>query len=194
METLMITIFKTLPDGLTVVDHLVPGSWVHVVDPDRVETARLQEECGIPDTFITASLDVDALARIDREQDMLLITFLMPHVYSDDPSEVPYSTTPLGIILTTDCLFTISKIPPPFLSDLTKRYGRHLATAKRHRLVLLLFLAIAQSYVLYVTSKIKRTPSSGKCEFPYRTKSYWNCCATRRVWFISSPVWSLTTC
>jgi hypothetical protein len=25
----MITIFKTLSDGLTVVDHIVPGSWVH---------------------------------------------------------------------------------------------------------------------------------------------------------------------
>jgi magnesium transporter len=146
----MITIFKTLPDGLTIVDQVVPGSWVHVVDPDQVETACLQDERCIPDTFITASLDVDALARIDHEQDMLLITFLMRHVYSDDAGEVPYSTTPLGIILAPDCLFTISKIPPPFLSDLTKRYARQLATAKRHRLVLLLFLAIAQSYVLYL--------------------------------------------
>ena len=38
----------------------------------------------------------------------------------------------------------------PFLSDLTKRYAKQLATAKRHRLVLLLFLAIAESYVLYL--------------------------------------------
>jgi magnesium transporter len=81
---------------------------------------------------------------------MMLITYLMPHVYSDDANEVPYSTTPLGIILTNDCLFTISKIPPPFLSDLTKRHAKELATAKRHRLVLLLFLAIAQSYLLYL--------------------------------------------
>ena len=146
----MMTIFKTLQDGLTVVDQIVPGSWVHVVDPAPTEIDRLQEECGIPDTFITASLDVDALARIDTEQDMMLITFLMPHVYSDDANEVPYSTTPLGIILTKECLFTISKIPPPFLSDLTTRHAKELATAKRHRLVLLLFLAIAQSYLLYL--------------------------------------------
>lgn len=52
----------------------MPGSWVHVVDPDRAETARLQEECSIPDTFITAALDVDALARMDQEQDMMLST------------------------------------------------------------------------------------------------------------------------
>ena len=77
----MMTIFKTLPDGLTVVDQIVPGSWVHVVDPDRTEIDRLQEECGIPDTFITASLDPDALARIDKDQEMLLITFLMPHPF-----------------------------------------------------------------------------------------------------------------
>lgn len=150
IETLMMNIFKTLPDGLTVVNQIVPGSWVHVVDPDPTEIDRLQEECGIPDTFITASLDVDALARIDKEQDMMLITFLMPHVYSDDANEVPYSTTPMGIILTKECLFTISKIPPPFLSDLTTRHTKELATAKRHRLVLLLFLAIAQSYLLYL--------------------------------------------
>jgi CorA-like Mg2+ transporter protein len=150
-ETHMITIFKTLPDGLTVVDRLVAGSWVHVVDPDRDETARLQDECGIPEAFITASLDADELARVDQEQDMLLITFLMPHEYSNDPSEVPYSTTPLGIILTADHLFTVSKMPPPFLSDLTKRYGKQLATAKRHRLILLLFLAVAHSYLLVLT-------------------------------------------
>jgi magnesium transporter len=150
METLMITIFKTLPDGLTIVDQIVSGSWVHVVDPDGAEVDRLQEECGIPETFITASLDVDALARIDTEGDMMLITYLMPHVYSDDANEVPYSTTPLGIILTKECLFTICKIPPPFLSDLTKRHAKELATAKRHRLVLLLFLAIAQSYLSYL--------------------------------------------
>jgi len=52
----------------------MPGSWVHVVYLDRAETARLQEECGIPDTFITAALDVDALARMDQEQDMMLST------------------------------------------------------------------------------------------------------------------------
>ena len=125
----MITIFKTLPDGLTVVDHIVPGSWVHVVDPNRAEIDRLREECQIPDSFITASLDPDALARIDTEQEMVLITFLMPHVYSDDANEVPYSTTPLGIILTKEYLFTISKIPPPFLSDLTTRHAKELATA-----------------------------------------------------------------
>jgi len=28
-----------------------------------------------------------------------------------------------GIILTNECLFTISKIPPPFLSDLMKRHA-----------------------------------------------------------------------
>jgi Mg2+ and Co2+ transporter CorA len=67
METLMITIFKTFPDGLTIVDQIVSGSWVHVVDPDGAEIDRLQEECGIPETFITASLDVDALERIDTE-------------------------------------------------------------------------------------------------------------------------------
>lgn len=146
----MITIFKTLPDGLAVVDHIVPGSWVQVVDPDKEEIVCLQEEYGLPDTFLTASLDVDELARTDTEQDMTLITVLVPHLYSDEPSEVPYSTTPLGIVLTNECLFTISKIPTPFMSELTKRYGKQLATAKRHRLVLLLFLVIAQSYLAYL--------------------------------------------
>jgi magnesium transporter len=43
-----------------------------------------------------------------------------------------------------------AKIPPPFLNDLTRRHSKELATAKRHRLVLLLFLAIAQSYLSYL--------------------------------------------
>ena len=165
-----------------VVDQILPGNWVHVVDPNGAEIAHLQEECGIPDTFITASLDVDALARIDIEQDMMLMTFLMPNVNSDDPSEVPYSTTPLEMILTSERLLSISNIPPPVLNDLTKRYAKPLATAQRHRLVLLWFLAIVQSDLLYLRHLENHMDAiQREVQISYRTKSCGNSCPTNGV-------------
>jgi hypothetical protein len=106
----------------------------------------------------------------------------MPHVYSDDPSEVPYSTTLLEMILTSERRLTISNIPPPFLNDLTKRYAKPLATAQRHRLVLLWFLAIVQSDLLYLRHLENHMDAiQRKIQISYRTKSCGNSCPTNGV-------------
>ena len=145
----MITVFKNLPTGFGVVDTIVPNSWIHVVDPDSAEIALLCANFHIPESFMAAALDQDELARIDREDDVMLIILLVPHVYSD-PSDVPYSTVPLGIVLTREFLITICRIELPFIHEFGARTPKPISTAKKNRLTLQLFYYTAQTYLTYL--------------------------------------------
>lgn len=145
----MITIFKNTPTGLTRLDAAAPNSWVHAVNPENGEIARLRDEFGVPESFIAAALDADELARIDREDEIRLIILLVPYVYAD-PNDVPYDTVPLGIILTRDHLITICRKELPFITDFSVKAAKPISTAKRNRLVLQLFYSTAQTYLTYL--------------------------------------------
>ena len=145
----MITIFKNKMGVLAAVDEVVPNSWIHVVTPQNGEIARLHEEFGVPESFVAAALDPDEKARIDHEQDVLLIILLVPYVYVD-PNDVPYDTVPLGIILTNDYLITVCRRELSFVGDFGVKTPKNISTAKRHRLILQLFYAAAQTYLSYL--------------------------------------------
>lgn len=145
----MLTIFKSSPAGLRAIDTIETNSWIHVVGPTKSESERLRTELNVPDSFITASLDVDELARIDREDDVMLVILLVPHVYGDQ-RDVPYSTVPLGIIMTAQFLITVCSIELPFINDFGARMTRSISTAKRNRLILHLFYSTAQTYLTYL--------------------------------------------
>ena len=145
----MITIFKNTPFGLTRLDAAAPNTWIHVVNPENGEVTRLRDEFGVPESFVAAALDADELARIDREDDIRLIILLVPYLYAD-PSDVPYDTVPLGIVLTGEYLITICRKELPFITDFGVRASKPISTAKRNRLVLQLFYSTAQTYLAYL--------------------------------------------
>ncbi len=148
----MITIYRqtsSSANGMAVLDAPVPGCWIQAVNPDADEIKRLHDTYGVPENFITASLDTDELARVDKESDVYLIILLVPHVY-EDPGDTPYSTIPLGIILTEHYIITISKIELGFVKDLASRARGGVSTAKKYRLVMQLLYANAQVYLVYL--------------------------------------------
>jgi magnesium transporter len=146
----VITIFRHTPNGLSTIDTAVPGSWIHVVDPSPEEYAHIQAAYDVPESFLSAALDVDELARTDKEQDSVLIIILIPYIYTEDPNDVPFSTTPLSIVLVGDYIITISKQQTSFVADFVLKAKRTISTAKRNRLILQLFYATAQRYLGYL--------------------------------------------
>jgi magnesium transporter len=146
----VITIFKNGVDGFGQIETALPNSWVHVVEPSPEEIAQLSIQFHVPESFVAASLDVDELARTDQEEGCTLVIVLIPHVYSADPTDVPFSTIPLGIVLTGDHLLTICKIRTNFVSEFSRKHARHISTAKKNRLILQLLFAVAQQYLSYL--------------------------------------------
>jgi magnesium transporter len=151
----MITIVKNTELGLETLEALTAGCWINVIDPTPAEAARLPQDLGVPADFVTYPLDMDERARTEKENGALLIVLRVPH-YRGAGADVPYSTIPLGIILTDQYIVTICKGPSTVLRDLLGGRVRTLSTGKRNRFVLHLLLLIANQYLTYLR-EINRT-------------------------------------
>jgi magnesium transporter len=145
----MITILKSTDLGLEKIEALADGSWVNLVDPSSEDVAMLSHEYGIPADFLTSALDLDETARIEKEDEALLIVLRLP--YSHGPkADIPYSTVPVGIVLTERVIVTICKVASPIIDELVASHPRGLSTTKRSRFFLVLFLVAAKKYLLYL--------------------------------------------
>jgi magnesium transporter len=145
----VITIRKRTERGLETLAELAPGSWVDVLDPSTDEVLYLQRELGIPQDFLTNPLDTDEQARTEKEDDALLIVLRVP-AYQGENVDVPYVTTPLGIILTDRGVMTVSKSESCVTEELVGGRIKGLSTVKRNRFVLHLMQSTAKKYLSYL--------------------------------------------
>lgn len=145
----MITILKTTAAGLERVQELADGSWVTLINPGPEEIANLSAHFEIPADFLTSPLDLDERARTERENGSLLIVLRVPN-YMGEASDIPYTTVPLGIVLTDRVIVTVSRVESGLIEELASGRVRGLSTAKRSRFFLLVFLAAAKKYLTYL--------------------------------------------
>lgn len=153
----MINFLKTAEGGLAKLDSPVTGSWINVVDPTPEEIAFLTEEIEIYPELINYSLDLDEMARIERDEDegYTFILLRIPH-YQGGNVDLPYATIPLGIIIVGGVIVTICRYETDILKPLLNGKYRHLRTGKRYRFVLYVFLETASRYLAHLRD-INRT-------------------------------------
>lgn len=145
----MLTIFrKTASDVMQLEEKLSNGCWVNVIDPTPEEIAQL-EAWEIPADMITYPLDMDEMARTERDNGFLLILLRIPY-FQGTSEDVPYTTIPLGIILTDSYIVTICKMDHPILRELVISQLRGISTTKRNRFVLHIFLTSANRYLSHL--------------------------------------------
>lgn len=144
----MLTILKKTAGCLATIDEMEPGSWISVVDPTASELERLRE-LGIPDAFISSSLDVDERARTDRESGATLIILRVPYD-AGEHADVRYRTVSMGIILFKETIVTISKVKINIVDHLLQNRSQIVSTVKRNRLILHILLSTAQNYLIYL--------------------------------------------
>ena len=72
----MLRIFKTVNDLLVPQD--APGSdcWINLYMPTEAELTKVSEATGIPWDFLSDPLDADERARIEADDDILLIVVI----------------------------------------------------------------------------------------------------------------------
>lgn len=145
----MITYLKNAAGTLETLSQEVPGCWINAVDPDAEEVRCLQQQLAAPADFITYPLDLDEQARSEREDDALLIVLRVP-LAGAAGDDLPFTTAPLGIILTEDHVATISRVQNGVMHGLLSGRIRGLSTTKHNRFVLHLLLVTAQKYLAYL--------------------------------------------
>jgi len=145
----MHTIYKSTENGLTEVTELTPGCWVNMIDPTTDEIERVTT-LGIPADFITYPLDMDERARIEREDDGKMLIILRIPYFEGPRVDIPYTTIPLGIVLTERLIITICRRPNEVIQEFTSGKMRGLSTAKRNRFILRLLLMTANRFLAYL--------------------------------------------
>ncbi|HUU74521.1 MAG TPA: magnesium transporter CorA family protein [Methanoregulaceae archaeon] len=145
----MISIYRTSDDGLQRQDSYESGCWIHVTNPGKQEIEELVSWFNIPSDFLTDPLDVDERARVEREEGSTLILLRTPRREVID-ADIPFTTLPLGIILTQNVLITVSVLDVDVIAEFFAGRIKNFTTVNRTRFVLLLFLRNALLFLSYL--------------------------------------------
>ena len=149
MDTI-ITIYRSgVDNGLEVTGRYESGAWVNVVNPSPAEIAELVTRFTIPSDFLTDPLDVDERARIEREEGNTLILLRTPRREATE-ADIPFTTLPIGIILTQGLVITISLTEVDVVAEFLNGKVRNFSTGNSTRFVLLLFLRTSLLFLRYL--------------------------------------------
>jgi magnesium transporter len=140
--------YKNTEQGLVTLNEPVNGSWINVINPSSEEITWLVGQ-KIPQDYLTYSLDLDERPRTERENGDLLIILRIPY-YQGQAADIPYTTVPMGIILTDRFILTICRWENDILKELTTGRLRSLSTSKRNRFILRLLLNTADKYLVHL--------------------------------------------
>jgi magnesium transporter len=144
----MISMHKNTEQGLVTLSEPVNGCWINITNPTSEEISWLVSQ-KIPQDYITYSLDIDERPRTEREDSDLLIIIRIPYAQGS-ASDIPYTTIPMGIILTDRYVVTVCRWENEILKELTSGRLRGLSTGKRNRFILRLLLNTADKYLVYL--------------------------------------------
>ncbi len=144
----MITIYKTVSGVLNTINEISDGCWIDVVDPTTEEIQTLTE-LGLPQDFITYPLDIDERSRIEREDDgKMLVVLRIPH-FQGARVDIPFTTIPIGIILTDKFILTVSRKSSAIIEEFASGKIRGFSTSKRNRFLLRILLLSASQFLIF---------------------------------------------
>lgn len=146
----MLTQYKSDSSGqLQKVSNIVHNTLLYLVDPTDTEISHVSNKLNIPENFIRDSLDINERPRIEKDDSSMVIILNSPVAMNEERlyEEIPYRTIPIGIIHVKDHLVIVTKKDNPLCREIfLGKYGT-FQTHMKTRITLLLFEAIAQSYL-----------------------------------------------
>jgi magnesium transporter len=152
----MIRIFKCCENKFISTEKVESDCWINVSKPRPDELEKLSKDFGIPLDFLTDPLDVDERARIETEDNIILIVVRVPN-YDSSNIEVPYSTLPVGIILVNDLIITVCSEDINEILGLNNGRTKNLYTQNSRRFILHIFNRTALSFLKYLKEINKKT-------------------------------------
>lgn len=152
----MLTIYKTMEQGLEQLETMANGTWVKAIDPTPEEIEQLVD-WGVDVDYINYSLDLDEMPRIERDDDYTFILLRIPHRQPE--SDIPYTTIPLGIMIRGNTIVTICRYDKDMFKVLANGKYRMMKTGKRYRFALYIFLETATRYLTHLREINRMTES-----------------------------------
>ena len=145
----MLDIFKTIDENLFTLEEIEDDAWINLVDPTTEEIDFIEETLGVDRDFLRAALDEEESARLEVENDQVLILVDTPYVEKTD-DHIVYETLPLGIIITGKNIITVCLKNSIVLDQFEKNSVRSFTTFKKYRFLYQILYKNAQRYLLYL--------------------------------------------
>lgn len=157
----MMKIYKTVDEqGLfREVSHIEKGCWINLVAPTVQEINTLCHTIKISDDFIKYPLDQEEKARIDIDDDQILVLADIP-IYEapDNSSDEAFSTIPLGMLVVRDDYFiTICTRENQIINEFVDCKIKGFYTYKKTRFILQILYRTATTYLTYLKSINRET-------------------------------------
>lgn len=132
------------------IDTLEKGAWINLVSPTVQEINTLCQSIGVQEDFIKYALDQEERARIDVEDDQVLILVDTPIIEKDKDTGI-FSTVPVGLIVVRDDYFiTVSTMDLPMIREFIDCRVKGFYTFKKTRFVLQFLYKVATYYLSYL--------------------------------------------
>ena len=144
----MIKIHESKKDGaeLTVVKEMTKDTWINLINPSDNEIKEVADYLKIDDKLIKQVLVEKELPRLKRLDNATLIVINVPFM-KDKSIKNKYITYPLGVIITTKNITTVSLVEHAFLNNL-----EDVNTKKINQFLIQILLKGAQSYLITLES------------------------------------------
>lgn len=154
----MLEIYKsTEAKVLEKVDDITKGCWVNIYAPTAEEIARVSNDAQVDIDIIKDALDDEERPRIERDDGRVYIIVDFPYIIHDETGFAGYETIPIGIILTDECIITVSLKDTPILEEFRKNRVKEFFTFKKTRFALQILFVISSYYLRYLKQINKKT-------------------------------------
>ena len=153
----MLKIYQSNPNQvITEVDSFTKGSWVSLIDPREDEVRKVITTLNIFPNFFADLQDPEEKARIEVEDDQVLIVIEIP-IIDRDNGKLLYDTIPLGMIITDNHIVTVCLKDNPVVREFEKTRIKEFYTFKKTRFVLQILLRSATFYLKYLREISRRS-------------------------------------
>lgn len=139
------------PEDTELSSEFLVNKWVSLINPDDREIEKISSLTGIAEENIKAALDEEERARIDKEDDCVMILLDVPLIEEDPENDYyTYGTIPMSIIHKDNYLVTVCLKENSVVNDF--KYGRvkNVETHKSTRLTFQLLYAVSTKYLYYL--------------------------------------------
>ncbi|MDF2536087.1 MAG: magnesium transporter CorA family protein [Bacillales bacterium] len=138
-------------------DEYVKGCWINLIAPTPKEINQIAEKLDIDIDFLKDALDDEERSRVEKEDGHVFILVDFPYLTADDSGFAMYETMPIGIVITDQCIVTISLMECPFLTDFINNKMKGAEPFKKTRFALQILFSISNYYLRYLKQINRRT-------------------------------------
>lgn len=124
------------------------NTWIHLSNPTEEEIRVVTNSFDIPEEHIRAALDEEEKARLEIDDDIILVIIDVP--IHDENNRCSFTTVPLGIILLKDHILTVSTAKLSLIEEFVQGRIKSFFTFKKTRFILQILFRNSTYFLLYL--------------------------------------------